>query len=90
MAHPIAWRSELSEGRLCALRSDRGERFRLVGGDASQRATALKGNRPLPAFFGGGCKIVYLRPDQLKELGKLFEYEFFVSEIERLPFAESS
>src|SRR5262249_36115263 len=31
-----------------------------------------------------GATIVYLRPDQLKELGKLFGYDF-VSEIEPLP-----
>jgi hypothetical protein len=36
------------------------------------------------AFFDGNATIVYLRPDQLKELGKLFGYDF-VSEIEPLP-----
>jgi hypothetical protein len=42
---------ELSDGGLRALRPDRGERFRLVGGDASQRATALRGNRPVSRVF---------------------------------------
>jgi hypothetical protein len=36
------------------------------------------------AFFDGNATIVYLRPDQLKELGDLFGYEF-ASEIEPLP-----
>jgi hypothetical protein len=36
------------------------------------------------AFFDGNATIVYLRPDQLKELGKLFGYDF-VSEIDPLP-----
>lgn len=35
------------------------------------------------AFFDGNAIIVYLTPDQLKELGKLFGYDF-VSEIEPL------
>jgi hypothetical protein len=36
------------------------------------------------ALFDGNATIVYLRPDQLKELSKLFGYDF-VSEIEPLP-----
>jgi hypothetical protein len=36
------------------------------------------------AFFDGNSTIVYLKPDQLKELGKLFGYDF-ISEIEPLP-----
>jgi hypothetical protein len=36
------------------------------------------------AFFDGDATIVYLRPDQLKELGKLFG-DAFISEIEPLP-----
>ena len=35
------------------------------------------------AFFDGNATIVYLRPDQLTELGKLFGYDF-ISEIEPL------
>lgn len=41
------------------------------------------------AFFDGNATIVYLRPDQLKELGKLFGYDF-VSEIEPLPERQPS
>jgi hypothetical protein len=74
MSHPMAWRSVLSEGGCPPFdligKISTGRRLR------SQRATALRGNRPLPAFFGGGSKIVYLLSDQLKELGKLFEYDF--------------
>jgi hypothetical protein len=41
--------------------------------------------RRYAAFFdGGSAKIVYLRPDQLKELNKLFGYDF-ISEIDPLP-----
>src|SRR5207247_3128812 len=36
------------------------------------------------AFFDGNATIVYLRPDQFEQLGRLFGYEF-VSEIEPLP-----
>jgi hypothetical protein len=35
-------------------------------------------------FFDGNATLVYLRPDQLKQLGKIFGYDF-VSEIEPLP-----
>jgi hypothetical protein len=35
------------------------------------------------AFFDGNATIVYLRPDQLTELGRLFGYDF-ISEVEPL------
>jgi hypothetical protein len=39
------------------------------------------------AFFDGNATIVYLKPDQIEELGKLFGYDF-VSEIEPSPERE--
>jgi hypothetical protein len=66
--------------------------FDLIADKDFDRSVVTRLNERLPAdatgrvaaLFDGNAIIVYLRPDQLEELGKLFGYDF-VSEIEPLP-----